>query len=100
MAELGWTASEVMQEHMQNLVSQGYMTVVELAVCRLPEDPASPVQVGGYVVACATFYEQGFGVPSHRFLYSLLQFYGLELHYLTPSAILHMVAFCPYVRPI
>jgi hypothetical protein len=57
MAELGWTTSEVMQEHMQNLVSQGYMTAVELAVCRLPEDPASPVQVGGYVVACATFYE-------------------------------------------
>jgi hypothetical protein len=24
-----------------------------------------PVQEGGYVVVRATFYEQGFGVPSH-----------------------------------
>jgi hypothetical protein len=32
-------------------------------------------------------------VPSHRFLHSLLQSYGLELHHLTPSGILHMVAF-------
>jgi hypothetical protein len=32
-------------------------------------------------------------VPSHRFLYSLLQFYNLELHHLTPSGILHMAAF-------
>jgi hypothetical protein len=36
---------------------------------------------------------EGFGVPSHQFLHSLLQFYGLELHHLTPSRILHMVAF-------
>jgi hypothetical protein len=34
-----------------------------------------------------------FGMPSHRFLCSLLQFYGLELHHLTPSGILHMVTF-------
>jgi hypothetical protein len=39
------------------------------------------------------FYEQGFGVPSHQFLRSLLQFYGSELHHLTPSEILHATAF-------
>jgi hypothetical protein len=39
------------------------------------------------------FYEQGFGVPSHQFLRSLLQFYGSELHHLTPSKILHATAF-------
>jgi hypothetical protein len=32
-------------------------------------------------------------LPSHRFLHSLLQFYGLELHHLTPSGILHIAAF-------
>jgi hypothetical protein len=32
---------------------------------------------GGYVMACAVFYERGLGVPSYRFLHSLLQFYGL-----------------------
>jgi hypothetical protein len=66
MAEFGWSTPEVMQEHLQNLVSQEYMTMAELATCRVPEDPASPIQAGGgYVVACATFFERGFGVPSH-----------------------------------
>jgi hypothetical protein len=38
----------------------------------VPEDPTSTVLVGGYIVPCTTFYEQGFGVPSHQFLHSLL----------------------------
>jgi hypothetical protein len=83
MAELGWTASKVMQEHLQNLVSWGYMMAAELVTCRVLEDPASPIQVSGYVAACATFYKWGFGILAHRFLHSLLQFYGLELHHLT-----------------
>jgi hypothetical protein len=44
-------------------------------------------------VACAMFYERGFGVHSHRFLHLVLQFYGLELHHLTPLGILHIAAF-------
>jgi hypothetical protein len=47
MVELGWTASDVTQEHLQNLVSQGYMTAAELATYRVLEDHASPVQAGG-----------------------------------------------------
>jgi hypothetical protein len=82
-----------MQEHLQNLRSQGYTMVVELATCRMPEYLSSPVSAGGYVVACAAFYEWGFSVSSHRFLCSLLQFYGLELHHLTASGILHIAAF-------
>jgi hypothetical protein len=83
----------VMQEHLQNLVSPGYMTATELATCCVPKNPTSPVPMGGYIVVCPTFYKRGIGVPSHRFLCSLLQFYGLELHHLTPSEILHMAAF-------
>jgi hypothetical protein len=64
-----------MQEHLQNLVSQGYMMVVDFTTCRVPEDPASPIQVGGYIVVCAAFHEQGFGVQLHWFLCLLLQFH-------------------------
>jgi hypothetical protein len=35
------------QEHLQNLVSQGCMTVTELATCHVLADPASPVPVVG-----------------------------------------------------
>jgi hypothetical protein len=69
------------------------MTTVELATCRVPEDSVSPTPTGGYAVSCMTFYEWGFGMPSHRFLRSLLRSYGLELHHLTPLRIVHMVAF-------
>jgi hypothetical protein len=57
MVELGWTMLEVTQEHQQNLMSQGYMTAVELATYRVSEDPTSPAPAGGYVVACVVFYE-------------------------------------------
>jgi hypothetical protein len=32
-------------------------------------------------------------MPSHRFLRSLLQYYGLELHNLTPLGVLHVASF-------
>jgi hypothetical protein len=44
-------------------------------------------------VVCSAFYKRGFGVPTHQFLRSLLQFYGLELHHLSPLGILHVTAF-------
>jgi hypothetical protein len=93
MVELGRSVSVITQENLQNLMSLGYMTAAELATSRVPEGPASLAPTGGYVMACATFYERGFSVPSHRFLRSLPQFYGLELHHLTPSGILHMATF-------
>jgi hypothetical protein len=69
------------------------MTTAELATYHFPVDLASPAPVVGYVMACSMFYKRGFGAPPHQFLYSLLQFYGLELHHLTPSGILHITTF-------
>jgi hypothetical protein len=92
MTELGWSVSDVTQEHLQNLINQGYMTSTELATCRVPEDLVFPGPAGGYIVVCAAFYKRGFGVPSHQFLHSLQQFYNLELHHLTPLGILHVAA--------
>jgi hypothetical protein len=69
------------------------MMAAELATCHMPEDPTSPIQVGGYVEACMAFHEWGFGVPPHRFLHSLLWVNGLELQHLVPVGILHMAAF-------
>jgi hypothetical protein len=93
MAETSWPTPETMQEHLQNLVSEGYMIAAELATCHVLVDLASPTPMGGYDMACTVFYDQGFGVPSHRFLRLLLQLYSLDLHQLTPSRILHIAAF-------
>jgi hypothetical protein len=93
MAEPSWPTSEVTWEHLQKLVSKRYMIAAKFATCLVSVEPASPALAKGHVVVCATFYEQGFGVPSHWFLRTLLRSYGLELHHLTPLGILHMGAF-------
>jgi hypothetical protein len=51
--------------HLQDLMSQGFLTATELATYHVPEDPASLMPVGGYMVACMALYEHGFSVPSH-----------------------------------
>jgi hypothetical protein len=79
--------------HLQKLEKQGFMTSVELVACRVPEDPALPTPVGGYVVSFVVFYEWGFGTPPPWFLCSLLWYYGLEQHHLTPSGVLHIMTF-------
>jgi hypothetical protein len=58
-------------------MKHGFMAVVELGACRVPEDPASPAPAEGYVVSFVAFYERGFGTPPHQFLCSLLRYYGL-----------------------
>jgi hypothetical protein len=70
MEELGWTLSEVTQEHLQNLVSQWYMTAVDLATCRMPEDPASPVQVGD--TSWRAWYSMSGGLVCHHTDFSAL----------------------------
>jgi hypothetical protein len=70
-----------------------FMAVVELEACRVSEDPTFPTPTDGYVVSFVAFYERGFSMPPHRFLHSLLRYYDLEVHHLTPSGVLHIAAF-------
>jgi hypothetical protein len=93
MAGSSWPASEVTQDYLQNLISKGCMIAVELATYLVPAGPESLAPVEGFIVVCAAFYVRGFDLLSHRCLCSCLRSYGLELHHLTPSWILHMAAF-------
>jgi hypothetical protein len=93
MAEQDWTPFTITQGHLQNLTKHEFMTVAELTACSVLEEPAFPMPVEGYMVSFMSFYEREFSMPSHWFLYSLLQYYGLELHNLTPSGFLHITSF-------
>jgi hypothetical protein len=55
------------------------------------EDFAQPSS--GYVVSFITFHECGFFVPVGRFIRAVLLAYGVELHYLNPNGIQHLVEF-------
>jgi hypothetical protein len=65
MVEQDWTPSKVTHEHLQNLMSQGFMTVAKLRTYCVLEDPMSPAPTEGYVVSFVALYERGFIVPSH-----------------------------------
>jgi hypothetical protein len=93
MVEQDWFPSTVTPGHLQKLLKQGFMMAAELMACLVPEDPVFPAPVEGYVVSFMAFYEWGFGTPSHWLLHSLLRYYGLDLHHLTPSGVLHIAAF-------
>jgi hypothetical protein len=84
MAEQNWTHSSVASGHLQKLDRHGFVMAAELAACHVSEDLVLPVPTEGYVVSFVAFYEQGFDMPPHWFLRSLLQHYDLELHHLTP----------------
>jgi hypothetical protein len=93
MDEQDWTPSTVTLSHLQKLMKHGCLSVAELETCWLSEDLAFPAPADGYVVPFIAFYERGFRAPPHQFLWSLLHYYGLELHHLTPSGVLHIMAF-------
>jgi hypothetical protein len=69
------------------------MMAAELGACYVSEDLAFPAPMEGYVVSFMAFYKQGFGMPVHWFLRSLLWYYSLNLHHLTPSGVLHIATF-------
>jgi hypothetical protein len=93
MVKKGWTPSTVTLGHLQKLMKHGFMLPAELEAYRVPKDHALPAPAEGYVVSVMAFYEWGFGMPPRPFLHSLLRFYDLELHYLTPSRVLHITVF-------
>ena len=39
------------------------------------------------------FVERGLALPVSEFFYALLQFWGIQLHHLTPHSILHLSIF-------
>jgi hypothetical protein len=79
--------------HLQKLMKHGFMSAAELKACRLPKDHELPAPAEGYVVSFTALHEQGFDVPLHPFLHSLLWYYDLELHHLTPFGVLHIAVF-------
>jgi hypothetical protein len=82
-----------MPGHLQKLMKHGFMSMVELEAYQVPEDPTFPTPAKGYVVSLVAFYEWGLGMPLHQFLCLRLRYYGLILHHLTPSGVLHIVVF-------
>jgi hypothetical protein len=74
-------------------MKHGFMAAAEHEAYRVTEDPTFLTPAEGYVLSFMKFYERGFSMPPHQFLRSILWYYDLELHHLTPSGVWHIVAF-------
>ena len=54
---------------------------------------SSPATIAGRVRRLLTFLERGLGFPTSEFFRRFLDFYGLQVHDLTPNSILHLACF-------
>ena len=83
-----WCRSNTTPQRLEGLIHHGLLcplTAVE--EWRLPgdEDESSPPE--GYVMSFALFHERGFAVPTHKFLWGLLDYYQVELQHHTPNGV-------------
>jgi hypothetical protein len=86
---------------LRRLEAQGYLPASDLTSTRpgltsadgvaLAENFPSPH--GEERVCFVPFVLRGLGFPIHPFLRGLLEFYGIQLHHLTPGSILHISGF-------
>ena len=54
---------------------------------------SAPNPSKGERVCLIPYLIRGLGFPIHPFLRGLLEFYGLQLHHLTPASVLHIAGF-------
>ena len=96
-----WESCSVSRAHLNELQMQGYLPPADLVSVR-----AGLTSLNGEALAeifpnpskeervCfISFLLRGVGFPIHPFLRGLLEYYGLQLHNLTPGSILHITGF-------
>ena len=96
-----WASCSISRLRLNRLAVQGYLPASDLASTRpgltssdgqaLAENHPTPH--GEERVCFVPFLLRGLGFPIHPFLRGLLEFYGIQLHHLTPNSILHISGF-------
>ena len=96
-----WESCSVSHAQLTKLQVQGYLPPADLVPVRagltsfndeaLAENFPNPTE--GERVCFVSFPLRGVGFPIHPFLRGLLEYYGLQLHNLTPDSILHIAGF-------
>ena len=88
--------SELVVLQAKGLLPPAYMVLVRAGIAthnggEQAESVPSPSK--GERVCLISYLIRGLGFPIHPFLRGLLEFYGLQLHNLTPASILHIAGF-------
>jgi len=89
----GWYKSKMSEAAVQELENLGLLQTQGVIQWRAGDGEDYPMEGTLETVVFRDFAERGLALPVSEFFYALLQFWGIQLHHLTPQSILHLSIF-------
>jgi len=89
----GWRKSKMSESLVRELENMGLLQEQGVSQWRAGEGEDYPMEGTLETVMFRDFVERGLTLPVSEFFYRLLQFWGIQLHHLTPQSILHLSIF-------
>ena len=86
----GWRKSKMSESMVQELENLGLLQTQGVIQWRAGEGEDYPMEGTLETVVFRDFVERGLALPVSEFFYDLLQFWGIQLHHLTPQSILYL----------
>jgi hypothetical protein len=91
--ESAWKKSSVGEVDLNLMVVDGIIQPEKEIEWKSSLGQPFPTEAQEEIVLFKSFCERGFALPASDFFRELLQFYGLELHHLTPNGISYIANF-------
>ena len=88
-----WRKSKMSQAAVQELENMSFLQSQAVIQWRTGEGEEYPFEGTLETIIFRDFVECGLAVPVSEFFHALLQFWGIQLHHLTPQSILHLSIF-------
>ena len=89
----GWHRSKMSETAVQELENMGLLQTQGVIQWRADEGEDYPFEGTLETVMFRDFVERDLAIPVSEFFHALLQFWGIQLHHLTPQSILHLSIF-------
>jgi hypothetical protein len=89
----GWCKSKMSESLVREFENMGLLQEQGVSQWRAGEGEDYPMEGTLETVMFCDFVERGLTLPVSEFFYRLLQFWGIQLHHLTPQSILHLSIF-------
>ena len=94
----GWRKSKMSQAAVQELENMGLLQSQAVIQWRAGEGEEYPFEGTLETIIFCDFVERGLAVSVSEFFHALLQFWGIQLHHLTPQSILHLSIFTHFCK--
>ena len=88
-----WLPSDMTEEHLAELVEDGFLPPKADCSWRAPGDETEPAPQGNERVILVSHLLRGMKLPPSAFFSAILEYYGLQLHNIAPNSILVLAGF-------